>query len=172
LTRTQFSDAARLLSFYQLWLDDLFPKAKFLDALAMVEKTGHKTTVLARRKEWIAEERRKERGVDATPQVEEVEAVESFTQGGSSGPDQLERAQNSADVEDDLGDIYGATPPRALGPASPRDPDGPDDDETLEALMMEAGGGVVQTSEATDPKPQENDFADEEAALAEMEGLW
>ncbi|KAI0018099.1 Swi3-domain-containing protein [Xylariomycetidae sp. FL0641] len=49
----EFSDAARLLSFYQLWLDDLFPKAKFLDALGMVEKTGHKKYMRMKRMEWI-----------------------------------------------------------------------------------------------------------------------
>jgi replication fork protection complex subunit Csm3/Swi3 len=38
-----------------LWLDDLFPKARFLDALAMVEKTGHKRQLQAMRMEWINE---------------------------------------------------------------------------------------------------------------------
>ncbi|RDL41609.1 Uncharacterized protein BP5553_01588 [Venustampulla echinocandica] len=51
----EFSDAARLLGFYQLWLDDLFPKARFLDALAMVEKMGHKKVMQAARMEWINE---------------------------------------------------------------------------------------------------------------------
>lgn len=51
----EYSDTARLLSFYQLWLDDLFPKAKFLDALAMVEKMGHKKRMQMMRMEWINE---------------------------------------------------------------------------------------------------------------------
>ncbi|KAE9365206.1 Swi3-domain-containing protein [Stipitochalara longipes BDJ] len=51
----EYSDASRLLSFYQLWLDDLFPKARFLDALAMVEKTGHKKRMQMMRMEWINE---------------------------------------------------------------------------------------------------------------------
>ena len=51
----EFSDAARLLSFYQLWLDDVFPKAKFLDALAMVEKAGHKSIMHKQRMDWINE---------------------------------------------------------------------------------------------------------------------
>ncbi|KAI9648953.1 chromosome segregation in meiosis- protein [Ciborinia camelliae] len=50
-----YSDAARLLAFYQLWLDDLFPKAKFLDALAMVEKLGHKKMIQSARMDWINE---------------------------------------------------------------------------------------------------------------------
>ena len=40
---------------YQLWLDDLFPKARFADALAMVEKEGHKTSMHKMRTEWINE---------------------------------------------------------------------------------------------------------------------
>ncbi|ESZ95167.1 hypothetical protein SBOR_4467 [Sclerotinia borealis F-4128] len=51
----EYSDAARLLAFYQLWLDDLFPKAKFRDALAMVEKLGHKRMIQSARMDWIDE---------------------------------------------------------------------------------------------------------------------
>ncbi|OAR05650.1 hypothetical protein LLEC1_04908, partial [Akanthomyces lecanii] len=51
----EFSDMARLLSFYQLWLDDLYPKARFLDALAMVEKAGHKKRLMTARNEWLNE---------------------------------------------------------------------------------------------------------------------
>jgi replication fork protection complex subunit Csm3/Swi3 len=46
-----------MLAFYQLWLDDLFPKARFLDALAMVEKMGHKKQMQTMRMEWINEGR-------------------------------------------------------------------------------------------------------------------
>ncbi|KAJ5225145.1 hypothetical protein N7468_006370 [Penicillium chermesinum] len=55
----EFSDAARLLNFYQLWLDDLFPRAKFADGLAMVEKLGHTKRIQTMRREWIDEEKRK-----------------------------------------------------------------------------------------------------------------
>ncbi|KAG0650095.1 Chromosome segregation in meiosis 3 [Hyphodiscus hymeniophilus] len=55
----EYSDASRLLAFYQLWLDDLFPKARFLDALAMVEKMGHKRQMQIARVEWINEGRPK-----------------------------------------------------------------------------------------------------------------
>jgi replication fork protection complex subunit Csm3/Swi3 len=45
----EWSDAERLLSFYQDWLHDLFPKARFVDALGMVEKAGHKRKLTAAR---------------------------------------------------------------------------------------------------------------------------
>ncbi|KAI0465697.1 replication fork protection component Swi3-domain-containing protein [Xylaria cf. heliscus] len=60
----EFSDTARLLSFYQLWLDDLFPKAKFLDALSMVEKAGHKNQIRLKRIQWIDEGRPRPAGFD------------------------------------------------------------------------------------------------------------
>ena len=46
---------ANLLSFYQIWLDDVFPKGKFLDSLVMVEKMGHKKRIQMARQEWIDE---------------------------------------------------------------------------------------------------------------------
>ncbi|CRG91491.1 Chromosome segregation in meiosis protein 3 [Talaromyces islandicus] len=62
----EFSDLSRLLNFYQLWLDDLYPRAKFADGLAMIEKLGHTKRVQIMRKEWIDEDKIT-RGDDSTP---------------------------------------------------------------------------------------------------------
>ncbi|ERF69711.1 hypothetical protein EPUS_03703 [Endocarpon pusillum Z07020] len=51
----EYSDAAKLLGYYQLWLDNLYPKAKFADGLQLVEKVGHGKMMQAMRKEWIDE---------------------------------------------------------------------------------------------------------------------
>lgn len=51
----EFSDVARLLNYYQLWLDDLYPRAKFADGLQLVEKAGHSRRMQVARKEWIDE---------------------------------------------------------------------------------------------------------------------
>lgn len=51
----EFSDINRMLNLYQLWLDDLFPKAKFKDGLAMVEKLGHSKRLQVTRRAWINE---------------------------------------------------------------------------------------------------------------------
>ena len=40
---------------YQLWLDDLYPRAKFADGLAMVEKLGHTKKMQTMRRHWISE---------------------------------------------------------------------------------------------------------------------
>lgn len=51
----EFSDMSRLLNTYQLWLDDLYPRAKFRDALAMVEKVGHTKRMQVTRRAWLEE---------------------------------------------------------------------------------------------------------------------
>jgi replication fork protection complex subunit Csm3/Swi3 len=52
---TQFSDVALLLRTYQLWLDELYPRAKFADGLAIIEKLGHTKRLQIMRKAWIDE---------------------------------------------------------------------------------------------------------------------
>ncbi|TQB68017.1 chromosome segregation in meiosis- protein [Monascus purpureus] len=74
----EFSDAARLLNFYQLWLDDLFPRAKFSDGLAIIEKLGHSKRLQTMRREWIDEEKPKPH----TSELEEARHGEN-TFGGS-----------------------------------------------------------------------------------------
>ncbi|KAI9885332.1 MAG: Cytochrome oxidase assembly [Watsoniomyces obsoletus] len=49
----EFSDVANLLAFYQLWLDDLYPKARFKDGLEIIEKLGHSRRMQVMRREWI-----------------------------------------------------------------------------------------------------------------------
>ncbi|KAL9106656.1 MAG: hypothetical protein Q9187_008532 [Circinaria calcarea] len=51
----EYSDVARLLNLYQLWLDDLYPRAKFADGLAIIEKLGHTKRMQIMRREWINE---------------------------------------------------------------------------------------------------------------------
>ncbi|KAM5446281.1 chromosome segregation in meiosis-related protein [Microsporum audouinii] len=51
----EFSDAGRLLNFYRLWLDELYPRAKFSDTLTMIEKLGHSKRIQVMRKEWMDE---------------------------------------------------------------------------------------------------------------------
>ncbi|QDS75727.1 hypothetical protein FKW77_008202 [Venturia effusa] len=49
----EFSDVALLLRTYQLWLDDLYPRAKFADGLAIIEKLGHSKRMQMTRKTWL-----------------------------------------------------------------------------------------------------------------------
>ncbi|KAK2852167.1 hypothetical protein FQN49_005305 [Arthroderma sp. PD_2] len=70
----EFSDAARLLNFYQLWLDDLYPRAKFADGLSIIEKLGHSKRLQVMRKEWIDE------GKSRTPKGENRLGDHTITQ--------------------------------------------------------------------------------------------
>ncbi|MCJ1321699.1 chromosome segregation in meiosis- protein [Xylographa vitiligo] len=61
---SKYADVARLLNLYQLWLDDLYPRAKFADGLAMIEKLGHTKRLQTMRREWMKEGRPLERRED------------------------------------------------------------------------------------------------------------
>ncbi|KAM0275022.1 hypothetical protein ACHAQH_007628 [Verticillium albo-atrum] len=183
----EFSDAARLLTFYQFWLDDLFPKAKFLDGLAMIEKAGHKRTLQSKRIEWIDELKPRssapvyeEDGEEQVPPVEagydhqEQRQMNSQTGTAAATPRlKTPTAHDEGDIPDEA-DLYGATPKRpAVGAASvPRAAD-PDDDDDLEALMAEAETETALTREPEGKAaPAVDEFEDDEAAMAEMDGLW
>ncbi|KAH7237416.1 hypothetical protein MRS44_004319 [Fusarium solani] len=204
----EFSDASRLLSFYQLWLDDLFPKAKFLDALAMVEKAGHKKRIVIARNDWINEGKPK----DHIANGEEEEEEDLFGENNTSQPagpepttttttttepSRAKTPQRDNDVPDD-DDIYDATP-RPARHTLPIRNEVPEEDD-LEALIAEAEGqdaakkskpsepepdgddldALIAEAEGHDQAPKKNgaepkggdDFADEEAAMQEMDGLW
>ena len=142
----------------------------------MVEKTGHMTTVLNARKDWIKEERQKELGTT----IEEEDRREAAAAADDpGGPDPAEAARERTPVPaDDVGgaddDIYTASPLRAPhSSARPADP-GPPEDDDLEALMMEADNDLRPQGRKDGPEgePDDDAFADEEAAMAEMEGLW
>ncbi|EQB49426.1 hypothetical protein CGLO_11242 [Colletotrichum gloeosporioides Cg-14] len=175
----EFSDAARLLSFYQLWLDDLFPKAKFLDALAMVEKTGHKKQIAHKRLGWINEGKPKTWEADDALEVEAkipgpvaaevtASALASITQ---------KRPETPEAAVPDEDDTYGATPampPKSQALGAPEPTEVPDRDDDLDALMAEAEMADRMQPPAHVPHNQlaGDDFEDEEAAMAEMDGLW
>ncbi|KND92725.1 Chromosome segregation in meiosis protein 3 [Tolypocladium ophioglossoides CBS 100239] len=165
----EFSDASRLLSFYQLWLDDLFPKAKFRDALAMVEKAGHKRRVVAARHEWMNEGKPKPREDEDEELLLLLRNDEEPTGNTAQASEQPARPQTpvrSGDIPDD-DDLYDATP-RAAVPTRAAVPDGEDD---LDALIAEAEGN--DGSSRPQPQPQasnaEPDGDDLEAFIAEAE---
>lgn len=175
---------------YQLWLDDLFPKAKFLDALAMVEKAGHKRDMMTARQEWLDEGKLK-RNADTDDAADDGPGTENQDDGPTLQPS---TPTHAAAVPDD-DDLYDATPraPRIV----PTNEDPADDDldalmneaeeagsasarqtrdvrpgeDDLDALMAEAeahDGGNSKSKPAGQPAEQ-HDFADEEAAMEGME---
>ncbi|KAI8948024.1 replication fork protection component Swi3-domain-containing protein [Xylaria longipes] len=157
----EFSDTARLLSFYQLWLDDLFPKAKFLDALSMVEKAGHKNQIRLKRIQWIDEGRPRPAGFDDGDGDGDGDDNDDLF-GDDNQPEERDPAmfparvapifQNGLDKraktpagDDPFADedIYGASPrrPTNTAPAAASGADahthGEPDEDDLDALMAE-----------------------------------
>lgn len=195
----EFSDASRLLSLYQLWLDDLFPKARFLDALVMVEKTGHRKGIVAARNDWIDEGKLKI--ADDDGEDNEDNSAPVLLQDTAGRPaESSARPRTPApdpDVPDD-DDLYDATPRApARGPdmrddaddldaligeaeqadshsLPPAPPHAEPEEDDLDALIAEAEGvdqgGGKQATRAHDDR-ETNEFDDEEAIMAEMGGL-
>lgn len=185
------------MSFYQEWLDDLFPKAKFLDALAMVEKAGHNKMMQKMRADWINEGRPKSNvtadgGDDDEPageQQQDSEAPEA-PQADRIAPI-FERTASGArpstpPLEDPFEDIYGATPTGGRKSGRAAGAGGEPDQDELDALMAEmeqepsvparpTGGatksifGDGKPKAAEKPKPAEPDDDDLDALMAEAE---
>lgn len=97
----QFSDMAHLLNFYQLWLDDLFPRAKFTDGLAMIEKLGHSKRIQVMRREWIEESRPIGNGPDTTIEPA-TNGIEDRAEGDvNSTPPELANMETSPTLDTD-----------------------------------------------------------------------
>lgn len=209
----EYSDISGLLNTYQLWLDDLYPRAKFRDALTMVEKLGHSKRVQITRKAWLDATKPHQR--EASPErVEDVEMsgalpntevererstriAETEDAQSDSSPNQLvarggvrEETFDDAPEEDELDALLAedstAAPERPhMNGVKPRGPfeeeDEPDDDE-LDALLAEepSTGRTDATATiqgranvATDiSAAMEDDFADEEEAMASICDVW
>ncbi|KAI0998454.1 hypothetical protein K3495_g9737 [Podosphaera aphanis] len=181
----EYSDASRLLNFYQIWLDDIFPKAKFLDAAAMVEKLGHKKQIQIMRTEWI-------KGPQDTPDVREGGPERADQIDGQRTGERLNTPEISAQVEEDL---YNATP-RPTNPQvshslnlsslsmhdirhTSRSPERAAENDSfedeLDDLLAADSNPPLGNPHATPlvaSKLTESNFDDDEQAMAEMEMEW
>jgi replication fork protection complex subunit Csm3/Swi3 len=70
----------RLLNYYQLWMHDVFPKARFRDCIAMTKKVGHQNQLRVMRKQWIEDTKPSQRDEDVED-VEGLEVLQSFERG-------------------------------------------------------------------------------------------
>lgn len=102
---------------YQLWLDDLYPRAKFADGLAIIEKLGHSKRIQIMRREWINEGKPHERAEDtstaqngwqAAKVGEELDTRSKVTDDSNTKEDSGLR-RSSAPNDNDL---YVTSPPR------------------------------------------------------------
>lgn len=190
---------ARLLNLYQLWLDDLYPRAKFVDGLAIIEKLGHTKRMQTMRKEWINEGRprdpaenwgtgeAKSNGQHPGPASGLGKSPETRPNEGSSTP----AATNAIDF--DNGEIYDATPKKVRETSTNHNQESdeslflsedeqvnaqpPDDD--LDALLAEdevkesaSTALTAKQGQAQGHTGQEANFDDEMEAMAGMDDMW
>ncbi|KAK6214197.1 hypothetical protein LQW54_004623 [Pestalotiopsis sp. IQ-011] len=181
---------------HELWLDDLYPKAKFLDALGMVEKAGHTRAMRLARMDWINEGKPKSstyeddgddadlQGLDTGREPAKLPArIAPIFEKSSSRPNERPKTPSIDDLFGDDDDMYDATPK-----ASRKENAGttsnsaaaaePDDEEDLDALMAEEeasrqaptsifGNGRLPKRSA--PRPSDPDEDDLDALMAEAE---
>ncbi|KAE8148849.1 replication fork protection component Swi3-domain-containing protein [Aspergillus avenaceus] len=153
----EFSDAARLLNHYQIWLDDLFPRAKFRDGLAMIERLGHNRRLQLMRREWIEEEKPKTRLDSADQSLPLHPPAANITKTvdttgtdvfrlKSSSHDSLIKAQASRKSNDSDQDLF--IPNDVLCNTIRQDASENDDD--LEALLKEDVCSAIEKQITTD----------------------
>lgn len=147
---------------YQMWLDDLYPRAKFRDGLSLIERVGHTKRLQVMRKTWIqatrpvqtleedelAEQERAEQPLDESTAVSEHQKVDTDTASGVEARRAQETAADSGGLADEVDD--------------------------LDALMAEEANAAGNKTVDGERLYQDRDdrFADEEEAMADMGDLW
>lgn len=160
-----------MLNMYQLWLDDLYPRAKFADALTIIEKVGHTKRMQIMRKDWI-DEGKPRRTVADDEDVDEITPDQTSARQGSVSMEGIEQEAGTTATRPDHGNSG-----MRSGSNEPMDAavDGPDEDE-LDMLLAESEQPSVSTTTAlpsrTVQQGVDDPFADEMEAMADMEDMW
>lgn len=102
----QFSDLERLLTLYQLWLDDLYPRAKFNDGLAIIEKLGHSKRMQIMRREWIDAEKPRPRETTPEPSQEQGQQQQQEPDLLEPSESRTERNQNRDQDQEEDEDLF------------------------------------------------------------------
>ena len=166
----QFSDVSRLLNTYQLWLDDLYPRAKFADGLAIIEKLGHKKTMQMKRKEWIDESKPRPIYEDApkiTMASEETNAADDQQEDNVVPERVAEETLPNQEQDDTPNQEHDST----SGPLS--NPEVNEEDD-LDALLAEdaAAGSTSRAEGSTSNVAPQDNFEDEMEAMADLNDPW
>ena len=162
----QYSDMARLLNVYQLWLDDLYPRAKFADGLAIIEKLGHTKRMQTMRREWIDAEKPRESLNSLGEGIEKVVGQENLAEDRTWEVKLGERPRAPiahVGIDDDL---YMATP------KSSRKGEKTTSDGDTEKIIPEQSTSIHSISgQKNDGPAMVLDFDDEEEALLALDNL-
>ena len=161
---------ARLLNVYQLWLDDLYPRAKFADALAIIEKLGHTTQMQTMRREWINEGKSRESMDNLGESVEKQAGEQTSSKLGQNQTWDIksrERPQTPVAVAEDDDNLYAATPKAARDDGTTRR-NGDTEDLFLEDSTM----AVPILGSKPGSETKEENFDDDEDALLALNDAW
>ena len=169
---------------YQLWLDDLYPRANFRDALTMVEKVGHRKRMQVMRKAWL-DETKLGKSNETAGQEWNGDHARAVTDDTANDPifpsDEAASNSNDQDVppDDELDQLLAdeSSLPVRSEPTSrhpgPFEDDVPDDDDLDAMLAEEAMRQPTQTRDKARPaRPFLDDMPDDDdldALLAEHE---
>jgi replication fork protection complex subunit Csm3/Swi3 len=174
----EFSDVARLLNYYQLWLDDLYPRAKFADGLQLVEKAGHSRRMQTMRREWIDEGKpwylREKEAKKKVDKEERDRDREQEAEGKHAGEEGLMSGANNEPLTTAMGeedDSLFIPESRTKGDAEKEDVALPDDDE-LDALLAQQETRATSRPSTAPKRIVEDDSEGEDdldALLAEQE---
>lgn len=149
----------------------------------MVEKAGHKKQITLKRMDWINDGKPKPWEADEDKVEQNIGLISQEADKTNSAPAVLTTAGQQlatpeiGDVPDE-DDIYGATPVVQVERREEqrlKHPPKELEDDDLDALMAEADAATqaqMLSQQELSVKSVLDDFADEEAALAEMDGLW
>lgn len=157
-----------MLNMYQLWLDDLYPRAKFADALAIIEKVGHTKRMQVDRKAWIDEGKP---GRTTEPDEDELDAMVPDKAPAQDQQETMEDSEAGEDIAQMQSGSDVLTQPRGQSQAVA---EGPDEDE-LDALLAEIAPSVAlvaKTLPSQSVPTQDDPFADEMEAMEGMEDMW
>jgi replication fork protection complex subunit Csm3/Swi3 len=153
---------ARLLNTYQLWLDDLFPKAKFMDGVSMIEKLGHKKRMQMMRREWIQEGKPKPPRDDDEEDfvIPTEDAVPEDNRAGNT-----EEQSSNVESRPETQQTEGAQTRNNHNPFGEEEPD----EDELDALLAESEAApAVSKQHNTQPaEDQEPDDDELDALMAE-----
>lgn len=161
-----------MLNMYQLWLDDLYPRAKFADGLAMIEKLGHSKQMARIRKEWIEDGKPRHSTDHQDDDYDEHVPDMSVNQGSENmqGVESGNAPQIPQEEKNSHESPSGVTGDMAQAPG-----DDPDEDD-LDAWLAESEA-LEQSLTSARPPPRptiaeaDDLFADEMEVMAEMEAM-
>ncbi|EPS36520.1 hypothetical protein H072_9953 [Dactylellina haptotyla CBS 200.50] len=176
----ELSDIGRLLKFYQIWADNLYPKAQFRDAINIIEKLGSSRGMQRRREDWITEYKLKQTTEEdrLVSKARELLAIDSQKEYNSQNEyDTLGRlVLRIRDTSNQSGEQRLASQLRE--PARPRvdnedslffEDDDDDDFDELDNILKGAENPKAPVP-AAPPQTEIDEFDELDAILAEMDG--